>query len=502
MTAPADWRRVSDLFHAALDRDPADRRAFLDAECGDPDLRREVESLIANHEAATGFLERSALDTSPELLDPARPGQRIAHYDILREVGRGGMGVIYLAEDTRLGRQVVVKALPPAYSADPMRRERLRVEARAAATLSHSGIATIYSLEEVDDALYLVSEYVPGETLRTDVEHGPLSARPLARTLIQITHALAAAHGGGIVHRDLKPENVIRTADGTIKLVDFGLARFQDVARDATGRLTQSGMILGTPAYMSPEQLEAREADFRSDLFSFGVVAYELAMGRHPFEGATQALVTARILAAQPLPIARPDLPAAHELNRIVQKCLCKAADERYQSTRDLVVDLERWERAAFGEALRTSDVVLSPAATFRFSPRWWWRAHQMIISGLYLAMLGPMWDARVWLGGRPGFFLFMAYVGCAALNTMLRGHLLFLDRYAPAELYGQTRRSRWWIRGSDALLASLLLLASVAAAADHERMAAFLAGIAIAVAITFLVVEPATTRAAFPSQT
>jgi serine/threonine protein kinase len=501
MTAPANWRRISDLFHAAVDRDPAARATFLDAECPDPALRREVESLIANHEAATGFLERPAIE-SAELLEAAVPGQRIAHYEVLREIGRGGMGVIYLADDTRLGRQVVLKALPPVYAADHARRERLRIEARAAAALTHSGIATIYALEELNDSLYLVSEYVPGETLRADTERGPLAALMLARTLIQIARALAAAHAGGIVHRDLKPENVIRTPDGTVKVVDFGLARFQDVAPDTTGRLTQDGTVLGTPAYMSPEQLEARDADFRSDLFSFGVLAYELAAGRHPFEGPTQALVTARILAAQPLPIARSDVPLVHELNRIVQKCLCKSPDERYQSTRDLVVDLEQWERAGFGQVSRTSDVGLAPAGTSRFSPRWWWRAHQMIIGGLYLVMLGPMWATRQWLGGRPGYILFMTYVACAALNTMLRGHLLFTDRYTPAELYAETRRARWWIRVSDALLAALLLTASFVAATDHEEMAALLAGMAIAFAITFIVVEPATTRAAFPSQT
>jgi len=502
MTAPAHWRRISDLFHAAVERDAPARAAFLDAECPDPALRREVESLLTNHDAAADFLERPALETAGDLLEAALPGQRIAHYEVVREIARGGMGVIYLAQDTRLGRQVVLKALPPAYAADRSRRERLRLEARAAAALTHSGIATIYALEELDDALYLVSEYVPGETLRADVERGPLAARPLARTLIQIARALAAAHAAGIIHRDLKPENVIRTPDGTVKILDFGLARFQDAEPDATGRLTQDGTILGTPAYMSPEQLEAREADFRSDLFAFGVLAYELAGGRHPFEGPTQALVTARILAAHALPIARPDVPAVHELNRIVQKCLCKSPDARYQSTRDLVVDLEQWERAGFGEISRSSDVELPLAGASRFSPRWWWRAHQMIVGGLYLAMLWPMWDARQWLGGRPGYLLFMSYVAAAALNTMLRGHLLFTDRYTPAELYAQTRHTRWWIRSSDALLAALMLIASVVAAGDHERTAALLAGIAIACAITFIVVEPATTRAAFPSQT
>lgn len=497
-----EWRRISDLFHAAVERDPANRAAFLDDACPDPALRREVDSLIANHEAATDFLERPAIETAPELLDAAVPGQRIAHYEVLREIGRGGMGVIYLAEDTRLARRVVLKVLPPAFAADHARRERLRLEARAAAALTHAGIATIYALEELDDALYLVSEYVPGETLRIDIERGPVAARPLARTLVQISRALAAAHARSIVHRDLKPENVIRTPDGAVKVLDFGLARFQDVAPDATGRLTQDGTILGTPAYMSPEQLEAREVNSRGDLFAFGVVAYELATGRHPFEGPTQALVTARILAAESLPIARTDLPLVQELNRIVQKCLRKSPDERYQSTLDLVVDLEQWERGAFGEITRVMDVGLAPAGAARFSPRWWWRAHQLIVAALYLVMLGPMWHARQWVGGRAGFLLFLGYVGCAALNAMLRGHLLFTDRYTPSEMWAETRRARWWIRGSDALIAILLLVASAAAAADHERTAAFLAAMAIAFAITFIVVEPATTRSAFPSQT
>src|SRR5690606_10401336 len=200
-------------------------------------------------------------------------------YRIVRDIGRGGMGIVYLAEDTRLGRRVALKALPPDVAANPELRQRLRREARAAATISHPTIATVYALEEIDDHLFIVSEYVDGETVRHALARGPMAPARALGVVIQTARALGAAHDAGVVHRDLKPENVLLTAAGDIKVVDFGIAHLE--GSDAT-RLTRAGAMLGTPAYMAPEQLLGHDVDGRADIYAFGVLLNELLTGRHP----------------------------------------------------------------------------------------------------------------------------------------------------------------------------------------------------------------------------
>ena len=199
--------------------------------------------------------------------------ERIGHYLIRGVLGEGGMGVVYLAEDSRLGRTVALKAVAPQYVGDPARRERLRREARAAASLQHPGIATVFALEEIDDHLYIAGEYVPGETLRDELARGPLTPARAVETMLAIARALAVAHERGVIHRDLKPENLMRTPAGDMKILDFGLARVHDpVSTDAT--LSAEGSVLGTPAYMSPEQIRGKTVDGRADLFALGVVLY------------------------------------------------------------------------------------------------------------------------------------------------------------------------------------------------------------------------------------
>ncbi|MGH9603362.1 MAG: serine/threonine-protein kinase, partial [Terriglobales bacterium] len=205
-------------------------------------------------------------------------GQTISHYRILEKLGQGGMGVVYRAEDTRLGRTVAVKALLPEHARDPARRKRLEQEARSAAALSAPGIAQVYELEEAGQDLFIIYEFVAGRTLRSVLAAGPVARHILMRIAIETARGLTAAHSRGIVHRDLKPENVLQTHEGAIKILDFGLARFELAALDGTTRsldLTEAGTIVGTVAYMSPEQLESKAVNFRSDIFSFGVMIYE-----------------------------------------------------------------------------------------------------------------------------------------------------------------------------------------------------------------------------------
>ena len=265
---PERWRRLKDLFEAALELDPSARAGFLDRACSeDPGMRDEAEALLRHHESGDGFLERPAYEESAYLLTSAPSGGQpeempLGPYTLVRKLGEGGMGIVYLARDTRLGRPVAIKALPPRFTRDERLRARLRSEAVAVARLSHPGIATIYSLEEIDGNLYLVLEYVRGRTLREELEGKPLPPPRILDTAVQVARALSAAHAQGIVHRDLKPENVMLSEGGGVKILDFGLARFlgpplPEGVRET--RLTQSGTFVGTPAYASPEQLVGGE---------------------------------------------------------------------------------------------------------------------------------------------------------------------------------------------------------------------------------------------------
>ena len=230
---PERWHRVNELFHGALECDLDGRARFLDDACrDDPSIRAEVESLLAHHDdQATGLIRTPQREAAADIDEgdsgDSLVGRQIGQYTVTRKLGEGGMGVVYLAEDTRLGRSVAIKALTQEFTRDDQRRRRLRREARAAAALSHPGIATVYVLEEFDDNLYIVSEYVRGDTLRSELANGPLPPGAVLNTAVEIARALTAAHEHDIVHRDLKPENVIRTPDGRIKILDFGLARFK-----------------------------------------------------------------------------------------------------------------------------------------------------------------------------------------------------------------------------------------------------------------------------------
>jgi Tol biopolymer transport system component/predicted Ser/Thr protein kinase len=332
------WQRVDELYHAAMERAAAERAAFLDDACLDPDLRREVESLLS-FEAADG-----SLFDSPAWEKRLSPGERLGPYEIVERAGAGGMGEVWKARDTRLGRDVAIKVCAERFS------DRFRREARAIAALNHPHICTLYDI----GSDCLVMEYIEGAPIQ-----GPL---PLDRALIlgaQVADALDAAHRKGIVHRDLKPANILVTNAG-VKLLDFGLAKMapaSHAAPAAASHATREGAIAGTLQYMAPEQLQGKGADSRSDIFSFGCVFYELLTGRRAFDGSDAASSIAAILKDEPPPLTpRP-------LERLVRKCLAKDPDERWQSARDLRDEL-LW--IASGEAQTPAGVATVPKSKLR----------------------------------------------------------------------------------------------------------------------------------------
>jgi tRNA A-37 threonylcarbamoyl transferase component Bud32 len=505
---PDDWKRVTALFTAALERPPTERDGFLTEACGGDDgLRREVISLLDAHARAGGFLEtpvEEAAALRASALGPSLEGRLVGPYRVEREIGRGGMGVVYLAEDTRLGRKVALKSLAPEIMSDERRRNRLRREARAAATLSHPGIATVYALEEIEDQLFIATEYVQGRTLRAELRHGSMPAAEVVEIGIRVASALEAAHARGVVHRDLKPENVIRTEDGGVKILDFGIA-WVDLAEAGSGaelsRLTESGAVMGTPSYMSPEQIEGGTIDARADVFSLGVVLYELLCGSNPFEAHTPLATAARIMATDPPPLAASNVSAPPALEHIVRKCLAKDREERYQRASDVARDLEAIQRQVgrMRVAMPAAPRQLLAQSGGLTGARAWWVAHQVTVMTLYTLMTFPAWEVRGWSGGYWGLALFLGLIACAVVNGVLRVHLLFTARFNPSAVGTELRRNMPWIARSDIAVAAVLLLAALTVAASHTRTAAWLAAVAVGAAVVALVVEPVTVQAAFP---
>jgi predicted Ser/Thr protein kinase len=500
---PDQWRKVNDLFHQALEEPEGDRRAFLDAACGgDPVLAAEVASLLAAHEQAAQFIEQ------PAGIEPAPPaggdpvflgGQVIGQYRIDRVLGRGGMGVVYLADDLRLGRKVALKALAPELTGNPSHRARLRREARAAAALSHPGIATVFALEEFDGHVFIAGEYVPGETLRDEMDHGPLGAERTIATARLIARALAAAHDQGVVHRDLKPENVIRTPGGDVKVLDFGLARMRDVPSELGSATSR---FMGTPAYMSPEQIRGEAVDGRSDLFALGTLMYELATGSHPFRGGDAMSTLAQILesdparltASRPATIAGSDLLEA--LDGIVRACLQKSPAARWPSAHAVADALEHLTESRIARRSGSGRAPSVPAMPR--SPRWWWQFHQGIAIAANVVLVAPLWLVREWVGGRAGLALFLAGLVAALVAIVLRWHLWFTVREYPQEWPAQRRRSVPWLRVADALLVLVLLVAGATVSLTSVAPGAGLIAAAVVLLLSFTVIEPATTRAAW----
>jgi predicted Ser/Thr protein kinase len=483
------WQDVRDLFERAVDERPADINAWLDAAgVDDWRLREEVMSLIRHHSSAGAFLASPASDQLPALLStdqPLEPSRVLGQYTIVRELGRGGMGRVYLAKDGRLGRMVALKAVSSAFTLDSSHRDRLRREAHAAANLAHPGICTVYALEEIDGDVFLATEFVEGRTLRDEIRSGvrPSTANIL-QTARELAAALAHAHSRGVVHRDLKPENLMRTAEGHIKILDFGLARI-----DAQGRafeltsepvLTEAGTVLGTPRYMAPEQLMGLVADARADVFAAGIVLYEYACGTHPFDAPTPLATAGRILESD-APRAQeqcPDLP--RPLAAVIDRCLRKLPENRFASGAEILRALEKGTHAEGNGRLEA-----------------WWRAHQLVVIALYLVACGVTWQAKEW---RPGVttVIFIAVCVTATVAGVFRGHLLFTGLVNRPGLVAERRRVALVTIVADLLIALGVTSAGITLAFDRPVAAVLTIGLAIGIALARLIVEPTTTSASF----
>jgi hypothetical protein len=374
-------------------------------------------------------------------------------------------------------------------------RERLRREARAAATIVHPGVATIYALEEIDDQLYIAAELVTGHTLRREIERGPIDPLRTHTLAIEIARALCAAHDAGVIHRDLKPENVMITADGGVKVVDFGIA---DVPGSGITRLTRDGALLGTPAYMAPEQLLGAAIDARADIYAFGIVLDEMRTGRHPMSA---ILDGTRGQQGERGPGSTATTTGSARsvsmlLTAVVERCAQLDPAARYPTARALLADLER------GPSSDASAIHGPARSSAGSTTRWWWQFHQATTALVYWLSIIAAWRARQLLGGTVGRTFFIVVLGAVVVAANLRLHLWFTSQFYPAELKWVRRRVARWIQVGDWVFAVALISAGLFIGDEGSPLAVLLLGVGAGAAVAFLVIEPATTRAAFKGST
>jgi len=509
------WARVNALFHEGLARPPADRVSWLAGETSDPAIAREVLALIAAHESDGTFLEAPAVAfTETTAAPPAPPlvGRIIGPYQIEREIGRGGMGVVYLARDTRLGRAVALKAVSRG-GTDAIGRARLQREARAAASLAHPGIATVYALEEDGDDCYLITEYLQGRTLRDELADGPLPYGRWRLVAIAIAEAIGAAHAQGLVHRDLKPENVMRTDAGAIKVLDFGLAReTTPLATGMTPTITQAGALVGTPGYMAPEQIRGQALDARTDVFAVGVLLYELATGVHPFGagmssgGAADAAgmvaagdVLARIVAEDPPPLeTRSMLPPAAVA--VVARALAKSPEARFADGRELAEALRALPAPALTplpSGAPSSGAPSIPGSHDLRVQKQWWVVHQASIAAFFTLVLVPAW--MLWRDIEPKSLrltLRLILLFSVAAGVSVRLHLWFVARYRVGALARERRVARPWLLATNLSFVGALAASAFVLLDTHAATASVFFGLAVVHAVVSVMVEPATNRA------
>src|SRR5436190_18366466 len=347
---PARFQTIEEIFLAALEQEPDQVSAFLDTACeGDAVLRREVEALLASDQRAGRFIETSSIGLATKVIQNQQAdllvGQTIGHYKISESIGTGGMGEVYLATDITAGRKAALKLLPLRFTGDAERLKRFQQEAHAVVGLNHPNILTVYEIGEDHSIHYIASELIEGETLRERLTRGRMQLSEAVDVAIQVASALAAAHHAGIVHRDIKPENIMLRPDGYVKVLDFGIAKLAEqelpttMPRDEALLLVETnlGSVLGTVRYMSPEQARGGHVDKTTDIWSLGVVLYEMISGNAPFSGDTPKEVMSSILEKEPPPLKRPVAHASAELQQIVSRTLRKDRAQRYRSAHDLL---------------------------------------------------------------------------------------------------------------------------------------------------------------------
>jgi non-specific serine/threonine protein kinase len=349
------WEKVKGIFLTLKNLAPELRLSYLEEVCAnDGDTRREVESLLASHDEAEGFMETPAVGEVADVIHQTKnlgKGNRLGHYEIIEQIGAGGMGEVYLAQDTKLGRKVAVKILNESFAKHESNLNRFIQEAKAASALNHPNILVIYEVSEDKNTNYIVSEFIKGQTLSEVIRENSLKLTDVLKISTQIASALCAAHEAHLVHRDIKPENVMVSQDGIVKVLDFGLAKL--IKQNAVGfeettiidNQTAKGIILGTVNYMSPEQAKGEKLDARTDIFSFGTVLSEMLTGQHPFRGETINHTIVAILEKEPPPLSLfiKDFPT--EIERIIKKCLEKDLQARYGSAKELLADLKALEK-------------------------------------------------------------------------------------------------------------------------------------------------------------
>jgi serine/threonine protein kinase len=395
------WQQIDDLFQTVVEMDPSLRASFLDERCGDDHaLRSQVESLLATDSLEWNLIEASALESGAVLLadDQLRlaPGEHIGHYEVLELLGKGGMGEVYLARDRVLNRRIAIKLLPSDYTQDPDRLLRFRREAQNVSALNHPNILTIHELGDFDGHKYIATELIEGETLRSRLTRGPLSVLDALDIVSQIAGALAAAHKAGITHRDIKPENIMLRPDGYVKVLDFGLAKLSEQSETAETEAPattidmSSKALMGTPRYMSPEQVAGFPADARSDIFSLGSVFYEMLCGRPPFTDKEPGNLAASILHADPALVSDHLDTAPAGLVMIVEKMLKKDRRDRYQDAGELLTDLK----------LLREELVLEPKRTSHSNRR----ARSLVFAIGLICVAGLAFVAYSFFAGSPTF--------------------------------------------------------------------------------------------------
>jgi serine/threonine protein kinase/septum formation topological specificity factor MinE len=346
------WQEIEAVLQGALDLPPLERGRFLEDACaGDEELKEEANSLIAAYDEAGDFIEQPAIAHDARVLLGADSiGREIGPYRIIERLGAGGMSEVYLAQDTRLSRLVALKLLPAYFAADDARLRRFQSEARAASALNHPNILTIHEVGEHDGVYFIATEFIDGQTIRELIRNNELSVGDILDSVEQMASALSTAHAAGIVHRDIKPENIMRRSDGLLKILDFGIAKLIELETNGylnettgLGIHTEVGLVVGTVNYMSPEQARGLPVDERTDIWSLGVVLYEMLTGRLPFSGATRMDTMVAILDREPAPlsqVANEHYLSAPLLQSIIDKCLRKEMNDRYRTVSELLSDL------------------------------------------------------------------------------------------------------------------------------------------------------------------
>jgi len=444
-------------------------------------------------------------------------GQALGHYRIEAKLGEGGMGVVYRAFDTHLDRPVAIKILRADATTSPERRRRFQQEAKAASALNHPNIVHIYDISSSGGTDYIAMEFVDGKTLDRLIGKSRLALGDTLKYAIQVADALARAHAAGIVHRDLKPANMIVSEEGRVKLLDFGLAKLTETAAAAdidsaagtatmTARedvQTEEGTILGTVAYMSPEQAEGKKVDARSDIFSFGSVLYEMVTGRRPFEGVNKISTLSAILHKEPPPLAEvaPDVPA--ELDKIISRCLRKDPDRRAQHAGDIKVALAELREDSGSRKLSRATPDEQPALIRKVfgssgaRPYRLWQIHHIGICLRCAMFVYLTWRFKNVTSGTWSLALFFSTFLCCTIQTIMAAVLLSAGSINREFLRGEARKLAPWLRAFGVANAALAMIMTVWIAEGHTILAALTAFLGIVVGVKALAVKPAMDRAA-----